>query len=700
MRTLTEAQVALIKQFQNVDYDFNNTKYPIGVCGNCRLLLGKKAAGKECKLPKMLNYQDIILPKSTRSTDSNIACNCNICLTARHHAKDKRITSEEIDNSTGLVASSNISQLPNKEPPKKKKTSLSICAECKQEIGRGISHVCSIAESSAHIVDHVNTLPGTQQEQVITSLLKEKAKEADSSFDPITNKSLSLSTKGSKLRVTLNPKATRTVNFSSESLDQLQNTLNNISNRHMKTIANYLRVRAGRTAVEPGFANHLTKKGQKLSDLYKLSWHQFEAGDDQQVNLPVVWANAEDLLSTVSEAREYLGSPFVKIMADGGQNFLKICATILPENYHPDLDRAQTESDDEEDIEHEVKKRSTYKEGGSIGKYKLTSVKKVIMVAIVPECKETYHNMKILFELTRLNDIKFLFVADFKLLLLCLGCQSASATYPCPYYLVNLREISQVGDHAEDLQEPRTFGLLERSHDKFVTSHGSKKKEARYCNSTVGHPLFSEDSEVLVVDKCPPEELHCLQGFVNHTFNEGYAKEIGREKALKFPKLINVVASDYHNKIFEGNACREMLKKASLMDDRRILGDDISPLKVSKYIRAFKAMNKIVETCFGTKVIGENSNVVKMLDELVSSYMDLDISVTLKLHVIFFHLLPALQNPVLKGRGLGIVSGQAGESIHAEFKIFWEKYKIKSLDNPNYAENFKRAVVEFSSKHI
>ena len=97
MRTLTEAQVALIKQFQNVDYDFNNTKYPIGVCGNCRLLLGKKAAGKECKLPKMLNYQDIILPKSTRSTDSNIACNCNICLTARHHAKDKRITSEEID---------------------------------------------------------------------------------------------------------------------------------------------------------------------------------------------------------------------------------------------------------------------------------------------------------------------------------------------------------------------------------------------------------------------------------------------------------------------------------------------------------------------------------------------------------------------------------------------------------------------------
>ena len=61
-------------------------------------------------------------------------------------------------------------------------------------------------------------------------------------------------------------------------------------------------------------------------------------------------------------------------MADSGQNDLKICATILPENYHLDLDRAQTETDDEEDIEHEFKKRSTYKEGGSIGKYNLTLI--------------------------------------------------------------------------------------------------------------------------------------------------------------------------------------------------------------------------------------------------------------------------------------------------------------------------------------
>ena len=92
----------------------------------------------------------------------------------------------------------------------------------------------------------------------------------------------------------------------------------------------------------------------------------------------------------------------------------------------------------------------------------------------------------------------------------------------------------------------------------------------------------------MLVDKCPPEELHCLQGFVNHTFYKGYAKDIGLERALESPKLINDVATDYHNNVFEGNAYNEMLKKADIMADRRILGDRISPLRVFKYIEHSK----------------------------------------------------------------------------------------------------------------
>ena len=193
--------------------------------------------------------------------------------------------------------------------------------------------------------------------------------------------------------------------------------------------------------------------------MYNLSYYKFEAGDGKEVTRPVIWANAEELVVSVAEERDIKGPMFVKVMADGGQGFLKICLTILPDKYNPDLDRAPTQEELMDEISEinsnlsPLKKRATYKEGG-IGKYKLTSVKRFILLTIIPDCKETYKNMKVLFELTQLNDISFLFVSNFKLLLICLGCQTATATFPCPYCHVQLREItSSVDETGQALSE-------------------------------------------------------------------------------------------------------------------------------------------------------------------------------------------------------------------------------------------------------
>ena len=190
-----------------------------------------------------------------------------------------------------------------------------------------------------------------------------------------------------------------------------------------------------------------------------------------------------------------------------------------------------------------------------------------------------------------------------------------------------------------------------------------------------------------------------MMGFVNHTFWDGYVKVVGcREQALKFPQKLGAVAKDYHGMIFEGRACRDMLKQAHKMLDADVLGDT-SPILVQPYVRAYQAMDKLVNHCFGTKLVDQDT-AVDQLKELVVAYMGLEISVTPKMHVLFYHLLPALSNPILQGRGLGVVSGQAGESIHQEFKIFWARYKINSLDNPLYGDHLLRAVIEFSSKHL
>ena len=93
---------------------------------------------------------------------------------------NKRIAGDVIDKSTGLFASDDKAQLPNQELIKKKRTSIKICSNCKQEVGVGLNHKCSVAQASVNIVEHAKTTPAKQQDQDITTLLKNKIQEQDS----------------------------------------------------------------------------------------------------------------------------------------------------------------------------------------------------------------------------------------------------------------------------------------------------------------------------------------------------------------------------------------------------------------------------------------------------------------------------------------------------------------------------------------
>ena len=90
-------------------------------------------------------------------------------------------------------------------------------------------------------------------------------------------------------------------------------------------------------------------------------------------------------------------------MADGGQEFLKICLTIL-------LDDLNLEC--EGDISDQVAKLADGGAAAKRAKDKVTGVKQLILLAIVPDIPDTHHNMNILFELTKLNGISHIYVTD------------------------------------------------------------------------------------------------------------------------------------------------------------------------------------------------------------------------------------------------------------------------------------------------
>jgi len=203
----------------------------------------------------------------------------------------------------------------------------------------------------------------------------------------------------------------------------------------------------------------------------------------------------------------------IKVLADEGQNFYKICLSIFPEDY----------------CSHHETKRSTYREGGRIAKTssKLTGVKKLIILYIVPDIKETYENFKLFFKLTNLNNISFRFVSDFKIMLLVNGLQTTSSSYPCPYCFISLKDLRSTNAIQENVKI-RTYGDIKENFNAFSSIYEKNIKNAKHCFSTVNKPLVDEKYDMPVIQKCFLPELHLLQGFVNHLFWKGLVPLLGK----------------------------------------------------------------------------------------------------------------------------------------------------------------------------
>lgn len=156
-----------------------------------------------------------------------------------------------------------------------------------------------------------------------------------------------------------------------------------------------------------------------------------------------------------------------------------------------------------------------------------------------------------------------------------------------------------------------------------------------------------------------------------------------------WPRKLNLISKDYHGEIFEGNACRRMLKKSDQLND---ILKDVPIWKVIPFIQKLTAFNKIVDATFKSGRLDEKWR--DYLNELKRVYPSTGLSFTLKVYVLFEHLEHGLH--FLNGQSLVLWSEQAGESVHREFLKYWEKYQINNLASPNYCNQLKKAVVEFS----
>ncbi len=142
---------------------------------------------------------------------------------------------------------------------------------------------------------------------------------------------------------------------------------------------------------------------------------------------------------------------------------------------------------------------------------------------------------------------------------------------------------------------------------------------------------------------------------------------------------------------FDGNACRRLLKNSDILD-RIVCSNGLFECK--KFVTAFKALDKVVESCFG-------ANLEPMYKDHIAAfkqaYYDLNISITPKIHAILFHVPQFCESMDV---GLGRFSEQASESVHCGFKAVWTRgYKVGAT-HPEYASRLLRAVNVYNTEHI
>ena len=317
----------------------------------------------------------------------------------------------------------------------------------------------------------------------------------------------------------------------------------------------------------------------------------------------------------------------------------------------------------------------------------LLGKKKIMIIAIVPDIPENYHNLQMLYDLTRVNTVSYQQTGDLKAINLLLGLMSSSATCGCCYCQAQRGSEEWINGGAR----LRSIISLSDNYLNFQTS-GRDKSMAKVVSANVVEKslIFDEDDEpsMLVLEKCPPPALH-LKLSLNH---------ILVELSKVWPPLLNwlrskhIVLKPYHGgHTLEGNECSKVLESLESLAE-------VLPPQFSTFLVTLQSFRDVVISCFGFLLDPYYKAVLaKFRDSYKGLRRDYNISVTNKIHIISAHVEQFCE---LTGKGLGEFSEQETENAHTMFDVTWSRCKVKDSCSTVYHQQYFKALMDFNSKNV
>lgn len=348
-----------------------------------------------------------------------------------------------------------------------------ICSVCFQSVGPGIRHPCS----NAHTIGNLKKLLMTQglktAEQVISRSLKEIASEQNS-------KTVKLSTGGPKLVVSLG-KPQDQKQITSGTLFNIKRDLD-LPESSISTILKHVRKDVGRSGVESKSSEKILSRSHSLNNYYTVEKVDFQEtvkiGNKkicQIVSKDFVFVkDPTELVNHICHERSiHVQDALVRVGIDGGQGSLKVIMNI----FDPAVVEEQTHKD--------------------------SGVSKVIVLALVKNVQETHHNLKLIFEKAKINDLKCVIASDLKVLNIIIGISAHGGKHTCLYCNGTINAPGNL----------RTVGELKSSLERYQDS-GSNPRNMKEFDNVIYPCLLDEDDEKSILEIIPPPELHILMKIV------------------------------------------------------------------------------------------------------------------------------------------------------------------------------------------
>lgn len=547
------------------------------------------------------------------------------------------------------------------------------CCICFSAFGPGLPHSCNSSSLVSNITECLFNSPSKVQSQVISTMIKHQLDEKlEDNSTASCSKLLLSQTNGQPLPVTVGKNAivqsSKKLRLSTDDMLTIKSDCN-LSDRTVIKIASSLRVATNnRKIVECGLKEKLTSTSHSVDNFFSSKKFVFVNVKEKQVSdasTNVVYCtDVPAFIAHINEQRQSSNS-HLKLGIDGGGGFLKICLSVQSKN----------------NTETQETNRSTFAEGVAAKKFQDSSVKKLFILGIAPNSQENYQNVAQLWSELNINSFSGTIATDLKLANILVGVMSHSSSYPCTWCYAKKDEL-QIPNIAENL---RTFANVMANYEAWDVAGASKDKAKKFYNC-IHRPLVTNgDANQPFLEIIPPPELHLMLGVVNTLFTH-MMKECETE-SLSWAKSCYAQREITHGSpAFKGNSCKKLLDNIDILRGKQNLA-------LLKYVKAFDDFKKVVSACFGKDL---DQNYTECIEDFKESYLSLGVSVTPKVHAVFFHIGQFCK---LHGIGLGFFSEQAMESVHFDFKSFWEKNKVAE-NHPDYAKKLLRAVCQYNSLHL